>query len=99
MHSTTLATNESGEFDQWELQDLYQQLGMLYQKSLSLLPPRIIVKGAKGTLSVEENVSKLRSALFSGVRAAYLWHQLGGRRWHLLFQRPAYQQQIKQLLK
>lgn len=99
MHSTTLATDESGEFDQWELQDLYQQLGMLYQKSLSLLAPRIIVKGAKGTLSSQQNVAKLRSALFAGVRAAYLWHQLGGRRWHLLFQRPAYRQRIEQWLK
>ncbi|MFT5258390.1 MAG: high frequency lysogenization protein [Saprospiraceae bacterium] len=97
-HASTLILDEEGEVDAQEVADLYQRLGTLYQKTLSLLPPRIIVKGAKGTLSSEDNVAKLRSALFAGVRAAYLWHQLGGRRWHLLFVRKAYREGVKALL-
>ncbi len=97
-HGETLAMNQDGELDPWEVRDLYERLGLLYQKSLSQLPPRIIVKGAKGKLSSVDNVAKLRSALFAGVRAAYLWHQLGGRRWHLLFMRKAYAECAKTIL-
>ena len=81
------------EFDQF-----YQRIGTLYQKSLSRLSPQIIVRGAKGYLKSEESVALVRTALFSGVRAAFLWHQQGAKRWHLLFSRGQYVQLSQQLL-
>jgi high frequency lysogenization protein len=73
-----------------EYDAFYSGIGTLYQKSLSQLAPKIIVRGAKGYLQDEQSVSRVRTALFAGVRAAYLWHQLGVRRWHLIFARRAY---------
>lgn len=75
---------------QSEYDDLYARIGTLYQKSLSQLTPKIIVRGAEGHLQNERSVARVRTALFAGVRAAYLWHQQGGRRWHLLFARKGY---------
>jgi len=73
-----------------EYEEFYVRIGTLYQKSLSQLAPKIIVRGAKGYLQDEASVARVRTALFSGVRAAYLWHQQGGRRWQLFFARGAY---------
>ena len=70
---------------------LYEDLASLYTGTISTLTPRIMVQGSQGRLSSPLVVSRVRSALFAGIRAAFLWHQLGGRRWHLLFQRRHYQ--------
>lgn len=84
------APRDLADIPQSEFDDLYMQLGTLYQKSLSQLPPQIIVRGARGYLQDEASVVRVRSALFAGARAAYLWHQQGGRRWQLLFSRRGY---------
>ncbi len=73
------------------LEALYESLAALYSRTISTLTPRIMVQGSEGRLSNPAVVHRVRSALFAGIRAAYLWHQLGGRRWHLLFQRRKYQ--------
>ncbi len=75
----------SSEYDAF-----YVRVGTLYQKSLSQLAPKIIVRGAKGYLQDEASVARVRTGLFAGVRAAYLWHQQGVKRWHLMFARRAY---------
>ncbi len=85
MHSSEADQEAQAEYD-----DFYSHLGTLYQKTLSQLSPQIIVRGAQGHLQEERSVSRVRTALFAGVRAAYLWHQQGGRRWHLLFARKGY---------
>jgi high frequency lysogenization protein len=76
---------------------LYQELAELYARTISTLTPRIMVQGSQGKLSNPLVVNRVRSALFSGIRAAYLWHQLGGRRWHLLFLRRRYQSMADRL--
>ena len=86
----TDSSDQLMDIPQSEFDAFYEQLGGLYQKSLSQLPPQIIVRGAKGYLQDEASVVRVRTALFSGARAAYLWHQQGGRRWQLLFSRRAY---------
>jgi high frequency lysogenization protein len=80
-----------------EYESFYAQISTLYQKSLSQLGPKIIVRGAKGYLQDELSVARVRTALFAGVRAAYLWHQQGARRWHLVFARRAYAEIASQL--
>jgi high frequency lysogenization protein len=63
---------------------LAEKLGDLYQQTLSLATPRIIVNGEHGYLATPLIAAKVRAALFAGVRAARLWRQVGGRRWQLL---------------
>jgi len=64
---------------------LAEKLGELYQQTLSTLSPRIMVNGENDHLSNPEVAARVRATLFAGIRSAYLWHQKGGRRWHLLF--------------
>ncbi len=78
--------------------DLHEDLASLYARSISYMTPRIMVQGERGHLQNPLTVNRVRTALFAGIRAAWLWHQLGGRRWHLVFQRKNYQRQARRLL-
>lgn len=62
-------------------------LSAIYQDTLSQLSFRIKVTGSAQHLQDTRTADQVRAALLSGVRAAFLWHQLGGRRWKLLVQR------------
>lgn len=63
------------------------QLADVYRSEISTLPLRIQVHGDPAHLKQEEKVSLIRAILLAGVRAGFLWFQLGGRPWRLLFQR------------
>jgi high frequency lysogenization protein len=66
---------------------LSEKLGELYQQTLSVLSPRIMVSGEHGHLANPHVAAQVRAALFAGVRSAHLWRQKGGSRWHLLLLR------------
>lgn len=66
---------------------LVEKLAELYSQTISTLAPRIMVSGEHGHLSNPATAAAVRAALFAGIRAAVLWHQLGGRRWQLVFTR------------
>jgi high frequency lysogenization protein len=66
---------------------LYAGLAQLYKETLSSLRPKIIVQGEHGYLADQEVVDQVRTVLLAGVRSAFLWAQLGGSRWQLLFDR------------
>lgn len=61
----------------------------MYQDTLSTLPFRIQVRGESRFLQQPHTANQVRTALMAGVRAAMLWRQLGGKRWHLIFKRKA----------
>ena len=63
---------------------LAEKIGELYQQTLSTLTPRIMVSGENDHLANPLVASRVRAALFAGIRSAYLWQQKGGRRWQLL---------------
>lgn len=65
-------------------------MALVYSDTLSNLPPKILVRGAHGFLSQPVVANRIRACLLAGVRAAYLWQQVGGSRWQLLFQRARY---------
>ncbi len=65
---------------------IVEALALLYQRSLSTLPVRVVVSGDPRQLARASCVASIRALLFAAVRAAVLWRQLGGRRWRLLFQ-------------
>ena len=78
--------------------EVYFSLNDLYTETLSQLRPSIIVNGAQGHLQSAVLVAKVRSALLAAVRNAWLWHQVGGRRWHLLVFRRRYAEQARAAL-
>lgn len=61
------------------------RLADLYCANLSGLKPRITVVGNPLYLQQPAQAQRVRALLLAALRAAVLWHQLGGRRRHLLF--------------
>lgn len=58
----------------------------IYQRTVSELTPRIQVFGDSSCLQQADNVNRIRALLLTGIRAAVLWQQKGGRRWQFLLQ-------------
>lgn len=79
--------------------DLLEQLGALYQSTISGLGPRIMIKGEQEHLEDEATVAKVRSLLLAGIRAAVLWKQSGGNRFTLLLNRKALIAEAEELLR
>ena len=71
-------SQKSDEFD-------YAVLAALYQDTISKLSYRVHVKGNVEHLRNQQVADQIRALLLAGIRSAMLWHQLGGRRWHLFF--------------
>lgn len=77
---------------------ILKELAKVYQDTLSTLSFRIQVTGEMQQLKNDEVAEKIRAILLAGIRAAVLWQQLGGRRWHLLFKRRAIGRQVLMLI-
>ena len=69
------------------LESLFAPLSALYQRTISTLDRRVHVSGSPEFLQRNEVAAKIRTLLLAGVRSAWLWHQSGGRRWHLILRR------------
>jgi high frequency lysogenization protein len=67
--------------------DLCHSISGIYQDTLSKLKFRIKVTGSAQHLQNPKHADIIRALLLAGIRSAFLWHQLGGRRWKLLAQR------------
>ncbi|OGT75015.1 MAG: hypothetical protein A3H44_00670 [Gammaproteobacteria bacterium RIFCSPLOWO2_02_FULL_57_10] len=80
--ATTTIAADSPETGQQPGHD-FAALAALYQDTISKLTYRIHVKGNAEYLQDQRVANKIRALLLAGIRSALLWHQLGGRRWHL----------------
>ncbi len=78
--------------------DEFSALADLYKETISQLTPKIIVQGEQGHLSNPQIADQVRAVLLAGVRAALLWRQLGGGRFHLFLQRKHYAFMAERLL-
>ena len=65
----------------------FEALATLYQDTISTLPFRIQVQGKVEHLQDERIANRIRALLLAGIRFAVLWHQIGGRPWHLFLLR------------
>jgi high frequency lysogenization protein len=74
------------------------QLADAYQRHISTLPFRLSVSGKPEYLQQTEKVAFVRALLLAGIRSAFLWQQVGGRQWRLLFQRRRMLHQARRLL-
>ena len=77
---------------------LIKRIADLYSSTISNMMPRIIVNGDETVLKNEMTAARIRAVLMAGIRAAHLWWQLGGRRWHLLFRRKQVADTARRLL-
>jgi len=77
--------------EQFELGESIQheQLSKVYQDRVSILGPRIMIRGEPLHLQNPDNATRIRVALLAGIRAAVLWRQAGGKKWQLLLRRRA----------
>jgi len=78
-------------------ENVISSLGEAYQESLSTLKTRIVVQGDPSLLQSRMMPERVRAILLAGIRFALLWHQQGGRRWKLIFQRGALKKALDQL--
>lgn len=78
--------------------NILAQLADLYVDNISDLAGRIMVNGEPVHLNNPDNVHKIRALLLGGIRAAWLWHQCGGKRRHLVFSRKKIHKQAVALL-
>jgi high frequency lysogenization protein len=80
-------------------ENVFANLGGLYQETLSNLQPRIMVNGHPDYLARADIANKIRACLLAGIRSVLLWRQCGGTRWKFLFYRKKLQAELQQLLK
>ncbi|TDO06869.1 MULTISPECIES: high frequency lysogenization protein HflD [Halomonas] len=78
-------------------ENVVASLGEAYQETLSTLNTRIVVQGDPSLLQSRMMAERVRAILLAGIRFALLWHQQGGRRWKLVFQRGALKKTLDQL--
>lgn len=65
----------------------HEQLSQIYQDQISVLGPRIMIRGEPLHLQNPDNATRIRVALLAGIRAGVLWRQAGGKKWQLLLRR------------
>ncbi|CAM4117570.1 high frequency lysogenization protein HflD [Vreelandella rituensis] len=70
-------------------ENVIASLGEAYQETISTFKTRIVVQGDPSLLQTRMMPERVRACLLTGIRFGLLWHQQGGRRWKLIFQRKA----------
>ncbi|MCS5931627.1 DUF489 family protein [Klebsiella pneumoniae subsp. pneumoniae] len=70
----------------------------IYVDVISPLGPRIQVTGSLPCCKARRCRRKFAQRLLAGIRAAVLWHQVGGGRLQLMFSRNRLVNQAKQIL-
>ncbi len=92
----TIAT-QSSEFE-LSRSSVVSKIDGLYQNTVSTITPRVMVRGEQIFLRNSDNAGKIRVLLLAGIRAAVLWHQLGGSKWKLMISRKKYVRCANQIL-
>lgn len=72
-------------------------LAGIYSDTVSNFKFRIQVLGKTEHLQQKFVLNKVRAILLAGIRAAILWHQLGGRRWQILFTKSYYLDALQEI--
>ena len=66
---------------------IYESISNAYEEIISPLSPTITIMGQGQYINQRVTLHKIRALLLAGIRSAFLWQQLGGKRWHFLFAR------------
>ena len=82
-----------------EIKDLQaRKIAGLYTETISTISPRIVINGRPQHLQIDRTVNWIRTLLFSSLRSAVLWRQMGGGRFSLMFGRKKMLEQAQTLL-
>ncbi len=87
VHSRLKHTAYKAENFSSDINSLSSNISSIYQDTLSGLPYRIKVTGSAQHLNNPRVADLVRTVLLCGVRAAFLWRQLGGSRLKLMLSR------------
>lgn len=87
VHSRLQHASFKAEHFAGHVNEVCHSVSGIYQDTLSKLRFRIKVSGSAQHLQDRQNADIIRAALLAGLRSAFLWRQLGGRRWKLILQR------------
>lgn len=79
-------------------ENVIHNLASLYMDTISTFNLRVQVTGNPDYLKISHNAALIRATLLTGIRAAILWRQTGGRRWNLLLKRKSIEASVKRLL-
>ena len=80
---------QKAHYDDILHENMIAAISGIYQDTLSKLSFRIQVHGDSRFLQQPAIANQVRATLLAGIRAAMLWRQLGGKRWHLIFKRKS----------
>lgn len=78
--------------------DIAPSIAGVYQDTISTFRQRVRVTGNIQYLQDKQIAEKIRCLLLTAIRAAMLWRQLGGRRWHFIVKRKSLLHAAKQAL-
>lgn len=81
-----------------QMPELITRCAQLYQNTLSILKPKIIIYGQPEILAQSHQAATIRSLLLAGVRSTLLWQQAGGSSLTLALNRASYLLTIDQLI-
>ncbi len=90
---------QRSHFDDVFAQGLINNFAGAYVDTIGTLKFRLQIKGNEQRLRTAGTPEQIRATLLAGVRAAWLWQRLGGRRWHLLFTRAQVLAELRALIK
>jgi high frequency lysogenization protein len=92
-------SEDNQDLEEHERLDLQaEHIATLYSNTISKISPRIVVNGKPQHLQVPRTVNWVRTLLFSGLRSAVLWRQMGGGRFSLMFGRKKMLEEAQTLL-
>lgn len=86
-HRLQALKGQQAHFDTFTDAAFCHRLASIYVDTLGSFKFRIQVQGKPEYLQNDDTAARIRALFLAGVRAAFLWQQLGGRRWQLLFHR------------
>ena len=89
VHSRLRHTAYKAENFSSDIRGLSANISAIYQDTLSTLSYRIKVTGSAQHLNTPQVADLVRTLLMCGVRSAFLWRQLGGNRFRLMWSRGA----------
>lgn len=93
-----MANEQRKHFDSLTAPAMINNLGGIYVDTAGQLRFRIQIRGDQKQLQSAGMAEQIRAVLLSGIRAAWLWHRLGGRRWHLMFTRGQILAEIRKII-
>ncbi|WP_372750516.1 high frequency lysogenization protein HflD [Litorivivens sp.] len=80
------------------INELASPIAGIYKDTVSNFKFRLKINGSAQQLQNAHNADRIRALLLAGIRGAYLWKQLGGRRRHFLFAKNRIVRTVREIL-